>query len=721
MRRSLLLSFIFLHFGLNAQLFNLSPLQKANKEFDAFGYSNALKYYQIALEDNTKFEPFILERIAMCFHKLNQPSRSETWFKRAIDAQDNPDPKLFLYLAEALASNEHYNQAITWYERYGQSDKSGKALADRKIEMLKERQDFLMKEGQFSISKVSFNSNFSDFSPTYHKEGIVFVSSRSGIKWVQNDYNWDESSYLDMFYFNPGEKSVSKEGFGSINTKYHDGPGQFYDNDKKLVFTRSSLKDRQLNSDKEGVTKLQIYFAEWNEQLNKFMETEPFPHNNKDFSFGHPTVNEEGSVILFISDMPGGFGGTDIYVTYGSGNVWTKPKNLGESVNTSGNEVFPFLVNDSLLVFSSNGHGGIGGLDLFKVELKDLHTVGDPKNLGIPFNSPKDDFGFASNSTFTGGYFSSNREEELNDEIYQFIFEKPDIITLKGVIQSLPDSILLNECLVSIRDQKGNMVASEVTNASGEYAVEVPWGQELVISCLKNNYTATRSIPFNTASEELQIEINLFMTKVFAPLAIEVVDSKSEEIVNDPIIKVTDYTGTQILPERSSGMYKVEPDKPYLLTVAKEGYYTGKDTMMIDDNVLKSLGKYNVALRKIVVGESIRLDNIYYDVNSANLREVSKRELDKVLTFMIDNPGIKIELSSHTDSRGAATYNLNLSQRRAESATEYLVTQGVPRDRIIPKGYGESDLINDCGDGKNCSEQEHQVNRRTEIKILDDH
>ncbi len=710
------LSVLCLHFCLvsGAQNLALSTAQKANKNFENYSYSEALRYYQLMLEDSD--DPFILERIALCYHKLNQPSRSEGWLKKAINALDSPDVSLYLYLAEALTSNERYDEAIQWYNTYAQKHPTASDLVKSRIAGIKQKDQILLDKKRYSVEEVKFNSPYSDFSPTYYKNGLAFVSSRNVNQWVQNSYNWDETSYLDIFIVDSAG-NISQNGLQQVNTKYHDGPLEFYNNNTRIVFTRNSYSSKNKN----GVTKLQMYFGTWSEKENGFVNIKPFPFNDLKYSFGHPTINEEGTVLYFISDMPGGNGGTDIYITIKESDQWSKPVNLGPKINTAGNEVFPYLVHDNLLVFSSNGHQGLGGLDLFKVAVDGSVVKGEIENLKAPFNSPKDDFGLIATTDFTSGYFSSNRKEELNDDIFRFSYQKPNMIMLNGKVLSQKDSSSLNESMILVLSEAGELRISEESLPSGEFSFEIPWGENLKIVAAKDNYTLVDTITIDGLTEENELSAELYMAKIPKTIGIQALDKATSEKLESPILMLTNEDKDQLIPNPGTSKYIFEPGKPYFLTIAKEGYYTTKDTILLTENEIEALENYQVSLKKIVVGESIRLDNIYYDVNSANLRTESEMELEKVVEFMTDNPGIKIELSSHTDSRGSALYNQSLSQRRAESAANYLVGRGIDEQRIIPRGYGESQLLNRCSDGVKCSGKEHQMNRRTEIKILSDH
>ena len=212
-------------------------------------------------------------------------------------------------------------------------------------------------------------------------------------------------------------------------------------------------------------------------------------------------------------------------------------------------------------------------------------------------------------------------------------------------------------------------------------------------------------------SDSPQIEHNITLVKV------EAESSESAKKISYPIIKVQNLDHSIVMPS-AFGNYELLIGAEYLLTVSKIGYYTFRDTINVSNVTSGSSYTHTVKMKKVMKGESFKIDNIYYEKNSAQLTFSSKRELDKLADFMIDNPSINIEVGSYTDSKGSATYNKKISQKRAEAASTYLTAKGISSTRITPVGYGESKLLNECTDGKECLEFQHKINRRTEVKIL---
>jgi outer membrane protein OmpA-like peptidoglycan-associated protein len=340
--------------------------------------------------------------------------------------------------------------------------------------------------------------------------------------------------------------------------------------------------------------------------------------------------------MYFASDRPGGMGGSDLYVVRKSNGAWGQPVNLGSGINTSGNEVFPYVWKDSALYFSSDGLHGMGGLDIFKSILVDT-VVGVPVNMGYPLNTNYDDFGFIANNDVSEGYFSSNRDASNTeiDQIYRVVFQ--DIrFTLLGVA-------------VSKNTQK----------------------------------------PVEGVTVELKNRTN----------------GRKETVMTGP---------------DGSFKFKLDPRTDFSVMGSKDGYFTNtEDVTTVGKNQSEDMYvKLKLELEEIVVNKPIVLENIYYDLDKSEIRPDAKPGLDKLVAIMNENPDIRIELGSHTDSRADDAYNDRLSQKRAESAVKYIVSSGISRDRITAKGYGERQLVNGCKNGVQCTEQEHQANRRTEFKVV---
>ncbi len=681
--------------------------KSADRAFEEFAYSEALEKYQLLyLKDSGNLH--YISRLSETYLKLNDSKKAEVWLGKLVEKHEGFDNRKLYEYAQVLSKNEKYDQAKYWYGRF--KERGGITSVDDKINGIENIRSFFAEEGKYSIERLDFNTSKSDFSPFYYQDGIAFVSSRKEKEWVKNTYNWDESDYLDFYYYNPGDTSLRLSKIKGLNSKYHEGPSHIYAGGQKIVFTRNSVQGSKLQRDQKGTANLQLFFGEISE--GKWVIT-PFQHNTVEYSLGHPAISEDGTILIFASDMPGGFGGTDLYVSKkGTFERWSEPVNLGNGVNTSEDEMFPFLSGDHLW-FASNGREGLGGLDIYQVQFQNNKVSGVPENVGAPINSSQDDFGLITLGNFREGYFASDRAG--SDDIYSYVAE---FVNVKGRVLAKGSHDPILGAKVTLEDRSGRVIGTALTDSEGVYDAQL--GKEAVFSIRaeKVDFLLEEPIQENTSgvSDFKELEPVFLLQRL---MTVKAVDAESKETLLDAIqtVKVIGKKGVVAPIEGHENQYLINPVN-YEVVTAQEGYYTLRDTVTVADDFY-GMKDYVAELKKIVVGESIRLDNIYYDVNSANLRAESELELDKVVVFMKDNPHIKIELSSHTDSRGSAPYNQRLSQKRAESATEFLISHGVERDRIVPKGYGESKVVNRCKDGVRCSAEEHQENRRTEIKILE--
>lgn len=692
----------------HGQLGNLLASDKlvADKQFDEFAYVDALDSYLKAYDKDTSSME-VKWKIAECYRFLNNPPKAEEWYGKIVDVEGVVPTALYHY-AEALKSNRKYEKAMEWFKKYDMRVEEDQRIS-HKINAIRDRGNLINKADLVEVTSVSFNGKNSDFAPTYYQEGIVFVSARQK-SLLHKKYSWDNSFFVDLHYasFSNGDSHLEfnapKPFVNRLNSSLHDGPISFYDNENKAVLTRNNINRGKQERSSDETNHLQLFLTE--KVDSEWQELEPFEFNNKEYSLGHATITDDGMTMIFVSDMPNGFGKSDLYVTRQVGNSWTAPENLGGSINTRGDEMFPFLI-DSTLYFASNGHGGLGGLDLFKVDLRDLTTV---INMGAPFNSSLDDFGLIKKGK--EGYFSSNREG--NDDIYYFKDNRFDSLMVNILVKNESDSAFIPFAEIQINDS-----LSFITGEYGVATVKLPADQFFKFTALKEDFVSVNTVNVKI-DNYFEGPIELFLKPEGLFVRIMAVDSETSEIILDPLVKLKNITtGEDIEPlliQEKSTLFPLDKQSNFQLTGAKSEYFTSHSY----ESTKNEKGELNwvIALDKIVLNKEVTLDNIYYDLDKATLRFESKVELDKLVSILKDNPAIKIELSSHTDARGNDDYNLNLSQRRAETAVNYVISKGIDSERVIAKGYGETKLVNACDNNSSCSEDEHQANRRTEFKVI---
>ncbi len=619
------------------------------------------------------------------------------------------------------------------------------------------------------VNVASINSEKLDFSPSYYQNGLVFVSSRK--KGGRMDDKIGET-FFELFYaeFDGNGMPIAAEEFSlEANTQLHEGQATFSPDGQMMIFTSNNQTNGAAGADANGVTRLKIYSA----KKGRFDWTDvtELPFNSDEYSIMHPSLSPDGTKLFFASDMPGGIGGFDIYMVKKDGDSYSAPINLGPAVNTAQNEAFPFAHASGNIFFASLGHNGRGGFDLFKATMAGDSFTGTT-NLGEPFNSTGDDFGLIMNAPATSGYFTSNRGGGAGmDDIYRFDaaagFVAPELPDLNALIRvydaqtnarlegaeirvfertadgllaggDLYDVILMpersgsNELVMKlVRKDASNLGDADLrTDAQGETPYDMAPEKQYILFVSKDDYL-TNEVIYSTAgkSGDLVVEVPLDKKRC-ATLKGVVTDRATGQILANSTVRIASTCATDIFTTTSDASgrfeYCLPPGCDYSLTGQRTGYNDGigkvsipvgaksdvsADLKLSPIPTVKDDGNY------LAAGSVIVLDKIYYDFNKSTIRTGAARELDELVSIMQRYPSMQIELISHTDSRGGADYNQVLSLRRAESAKRYLVSRGIASSRIIALGFGESQLRNGCGDGSSCSEEEHQYNRRTEVRV----
>jgi len=505
----------------------------------------------------------------------------------------------------------------------------------------------------------------------------------------------------------------------------------------------------------DGLVDLKIYQAIL--VNGKWKNVEELPINGDDFTSCHPSISSDGTHLYFASNRPEGYGGMDIYVSHNVNGTWQKPVNLGPTVNTSRNEVFPFINKAGQLYFSSNGHKGFGGLDIFYVE-KNGDDWDTRKNLGSPFNTKKDDFGFYANPQMTAGYLTSNRVGgKGGDDIYSWKSISEDGLDLKETkevdIQFINSKKNLNHSntTVTIEDKLGkNNPAKLKTNGRGMIITMIDPSQTYKVLFEKNGYNPVeREIPGRDLADGI-VDISFEKIKCLELFGTVMNGKYNNTIANTTLTITNKCTGeTTTIKSKEDGSFDFCLDNGCDFDIVANKTNFSEATSKISttnpnnwssDNFKITLNPINKPAKTTLtshsenthqvrkhflgsetstfkVGQVLTLKNIYYDYNKSNIRPDAATELDYVVAMMKEFPNMQITLSSHTDSRGDYNYNRALSQKRATQARNYIISRGIDAYRITSSGQGESILKNNCRDAVNCSEAEHQINRRTEILI----
>ena len=702
---------------------------RGDKYYKDLGYGSAIPEYKSTVGEEGRLDRKTMIRLANSYRLIGDYQNAELYYAQIVESSSKPLYRL--YYAQALQANGKCKLAKKYFLEYDQllqadmAEGSG-ASEDRRGRILANACDteFSTNEDLVLQNEAALNTGSLDFSPAFYKNGIVFVSTRGLSRATQNEDAWLNDKFMDLFYAEAqgAERtrlSAPKALTNTINSKFHEGPLTFDQSGNTMYFTRNNYTKGRRGFGKKKVTRLKIYGADWDgEEWGNVWE---LPFNSDDESHCHPTLSADGRYMYLSSDRAGGYGGHDLYVSAFENGEWSTPVNLGASVNTAGNELFPFMHEDGTLYFASNGHAGLGGLDVFMAK-PDAAIAEDnaailwstPINLGEPLNSLKDDFGLIVDITGRSGYISSSRSGGLGgDDIYSFkgtldgAPPKEKAMTT-GLITSttLPTGSLMiggtvinklyNKAVpnatVYLTNKCTGETAAKLTDINGGFAFKGECGCEYTLKGEKAGIGTATAYP-STLNVDCSQDIQ---TRLL--IGGEVLSSTSASPSSTTIIAST--------PVPAPAPTRIISRTPVVTTPAPTTVYRPATTT------------FSSSTTTYTVGDVIELEHIYYDFDKANIRSDASVDLDKLADVLRRYPGMSIELSSHTDSRATDVYNQALSQRRAQAAVNYLVARGIAPQRLTARGYGESQLRNTCADGTPCSEAEHQRNRRTEFRVL---
>lgn len=538
----------------------------------------------------------------------------------------------------------------------------------------------------------AINSAHLNFSPVIYGDGLVFIGNKEKGEVYDEEIN---EAYFELKYFSLNSESASISDFSpALNVdNVHKGPCSFSQQDRIIYYT----KERRFRDGRDAVLRiLKAYKDE-----NDWIPDGEFPFNSDDFSNMHPAVSPDGSYMIFSSNREGGIGGYDLYISKYENGYWKEPENLGSAINSFGDESFPFIHENGSLIFSSDGRGGMGELDLFVTKIEKDNIWQLSQNLGEPFNSKADDFGMTITNEGSSGFFTSNRKGgKGKDDIYEFSTLE-SIFNVDGEVEKVVEENFQFSTVVLDKETKEPIKDAEI------YAIPlVTNGTDLILSNFNIN-----SIDVVSENDEIRINLKPKEGEVTRYLNISDDNGKSSFLMNRNkryflfaqktgfISAQTAIDAENIVPEITLLMSKEEPQEEESTSIYVPQPYT----------IEQALDR-----RELVV-----FNEIYYDYDSAILREGATNELDLLSDYLLKNPQLRVQLSSYTDARGQREYNQRLSQRRAQSAKTYLVNRGVSDFRVVASGRGENNIRNHCANGVSCSDVEHEYNRRTEVEILD--
>ncbi|AWI25162.1 OmpA family protein [Flavobacterium pallidum] len=596
--------------------------EAADKLYISLEYVDAAEAYNKLVEDG-KGDPYVYSQLAESYYNVFNYKEAARWYAKVIETPQ--DAEVYYKYAQMLKADGRYEEANKQMATF-----AAKAPGDQRAIEFKKDPNYLPKlrsqQKLYDLKTMAINSEKSDFGAVLTADNhLYFTSARNKGK---KKYGWNEEPFLDLY-----SSVMSADGtFGEpqpvseINSRWHDGPATISADGNTMYFASESFKEKEFVKDKKNKLRQgQVYIFKATKDGDKWGNIKEVSFNDKTHSVSNPSLSKDGKTLYFSSNMPGGQGGIDIWkVSVAADGSFGTPENLGKNVNTEGNESFPSITDDNTLFFSSDGRKGFGGLDVFM--LKQGET--EAKNVGLPINSPKDDFAFSFNTAKNIGFFSSNRDG--NDNLY---IANP--ICTVDVITTVKDALTgntLEGARVSILDAKKNIIETKDSGANGEVA------------------------------------------------------------------------------------YTVDCDKEFNIQVTKDGYESAVFPVAKSKGGKVTVEAALQPIEKIIEKEVVVLNDIYFEYNKSNITKEGAYELDKLVQAMNKYPEMVILVKSHTDNRGSDQYNMALSDRRAKSTVQYILSKGVKKERISGKGYGESEPKVDCKE--NCTEEQHAQNRRSEFLIV---
>ena len=610
--------------------------KKADKQFSKLEFVKAAESYK-KLINNGKSSDYVVAQLAECYYNIFNTVEAEKWY--ATLAEDSSDPDIIFKYSQMLKANGKYKLSNKWMNKFVEL-----RPADNRATSFLKNPNYLpkiiSKGKRFNVQNLDINSEYSDFGGTINNNKLYITSSRNTVglfdlgRWITQriNYGWNNEPYLDIYSFDVTESGsyLNEDYLGSnINTKYNEGLASF-DNEGNMYISRESFYENEYVKDPESnnITSLiGIYKITKGEKNVVALNI-----NSVEYSVKNPSVSSDGKTLYFSSDMPGGFGNFDIYKgdIDEQGNI-NNVENLGQKVNTEGQEMFPFIGDKNNLYFSSDSQLGLGGLDVFFTKEVDGKWA-SVRNVGIPVNSNADDFAFNMNEATGEGFVSSNRSGgKGSDDIYSIKRLIPicDVLLTANVMDA-KTKLSIDSATTSISDNEGNIASTKTSSNEGV--------SEFMLVC----------------------------------------------------------------------------DEAGKLIVSKEGYNSKIVDLKISNEEFTSIDVMLDPIEKIIVAEKIELNTIYFDFDKSNIKAEAAFELDKLVQIMNKYPEMTVSIESHTDSKGPSSYNQRLSERRAKTTSQYVISKGIDSSRLSSAGKGESSPVVDC---TNCSKDEDQLNRRSEFII----
>ena len=605
--------------------------KKADKLFNTLQYVAAAEKYEDAVA-NGKTSTRVYKRLAECYYNIFETEKAEKWYAKVL--ADSDDAETMYKYSQMLKANGKYEESNNWMSKF-----ADKRPSDFRANLFKQNPDYLpkilSKGKRFNVQGEEFNSANSDFGGTLQDGKIYITSARNSDR---STYGWNNEPYLDILEVPVRSDGTYGDAFllgEKINTKYHEGTVSFSPDGNTMYFSRESFFEKRFEKDPTSKNKFGVLnlFKATKNSSGGWDNIESLPFNSSKFNNDHPSVSADGNTLYFTSDMPGGYGSSDLYkTTINSDGTYGEPENLGQKVNTEGREMFPHIGDNGTIYFASDGHLGLGGLDIFFTKEID-GKMAPVRNIGIPINSNADDFAFVETADGEGFVSSNRMGGKGSDDIYAYKALQPicDVLIVANITDAKTGSALAGAS-ATLRDSEGNILSTKATDDTGKAEFMIECNQDTELDVVMDDFESQKVALGGTRDEEISVDVAL-----------------------NPI-------------------------------------------------------------EKIIVQDRIVLNPIYFDFDKSNITAQAAFELDKLVQVMTKYPDLVVAVTSHTDRRGPASYNMGLSDRRAKTTVQYAISKGIDASRLSGSGKGETELINDCG--MQCTEEDHDMNRRSEFIIV---
>ena len=633
MKNYILLITILCSFSFNGHA-QKAKLAAADKKYDNYAYIDAIKTYERVAQKGYKSVD-MFQKLGNAYYFNSDYQNAAKWYAELFAMNTELAPEYYYRYSHSLKSIGDFKKSdemLALFNQKSGNDSRGKLSKSDYLAEIKAN------SGRYDVEDAGINSKYSDYGSAIYLDKVVFTSSRDTGSLAQRKHKWTNQYFTNLYSADLSDgmtPGAVKKFDKAINTKFHESTPTFTKDGKTMFFTRNNYINCEKGKSESKVTLVKIYQASL--ENGKWDNVKEVPFNSNNYSTAHPALSSDEKTLYFASDMPGTLGQSDLYkVKINEDGSFGSPENLGNTINTEGRETFPSVTDENEIYFASDGHPGLGGLDIFVSKINPDGTFGKVQNIGEKANSNKDDFAYLIDTKTRRGFFTSNRDGGQGyDDIYKFLETKRLLCEqeLYGEITDLETSVILPGAKVSLFDSRFNLVSVTNSDDKGNYSFTVECGKTYNVRAEKTEYT----------TKEQKVTINDKRGKTHFPIALEKATCK----------------------------------------------------VAIGDDLGKCFG----------------IKMIYFDLDKHNIRTEAALDLEKILDVMIQHPTMKIDVRSHTDCRQTIKYNEALSDRRAKSTIAWLVSKGIEKSRLTGKGYGESQLVNDCGCEPNnessCTEEQH--------------